>query len=275
MRTLGIDIGGTYIKYMLKENGKVKEIHETLSHASEGAKELLKTVYRICDARKFDLLGVSTAGMVGPNGEIAYANQSIPNYTGVKLKQLLEKRYKCKVAVLNDIYAASLSELSPKFKDYYFISIGTGISGAFVQDGKILMGHKLFAGQITYLPSRDGTDIVDNKASIRGLKSFTKISPLDLFDEIDKGNKEAKKAMKQWCGELVHLITMVVAFFNPKYIVLSGGITRQGKKLIKLIEQEYHLIPKPYQNSFKLLIAKEQQLAGAVGAINNVEKMYK
>jgi len=274
MRILGIDIGGTHIKYMLVKDGKRIEVGEIRSEAKKGAKVLLKNVYKVCDKYKFDLLGVSTAGMVGKHGEISYANDNIPNYTGTKLKEILEKKYKAKVAVLNDIYASSLSELSKTFKDYYFIAIGTGISGALVQNGKIYMGDKMFAGQFAYLPSRDGKSVIDKTCSITGLESYSKYTAKEIFAEIEKGNKVAIKAMDKWCHDLMYLFTMIVGFFNPKHIVISGGITQQGKKLSDYITKFMYLLPEPYQNTFDIVIAKEQKYAGVVGAIKNVIKKY-
>lgn len=274
MKTLGIDIGGTHIKYMLVDDGKRIEVGEIRSDAKLGATVLLNNVYKVCDAHKFDILGISTAGMVGDQGEIIYANDNIPNYTGVRLKDILEKKYNCKVAVLNDIYASSMSEMSKDFQDYYFIAIGTGIGGAHINKGKICMGHKFFAGQFGYLPSRDGKSIVDKTCSITGLESYSQYTAKNIFDEIEKGNQVAIEAMNKWCKDLMYLFTLIVGFFNPKHIVISGGITMQGKKLTDYISKFMYLLPEPYQNSFDLIIAKEQKYAGVVGAIKNALKTY-
>ena len=90
MKILSFDVGGTRLKYgEYVYDGKLKEIcvNEIDSKANLGAQPLLEQIDDICDFFKFDMIAISTAGMVDKNGTISYANENIPNYTGVELKK--------------------------------------------------------------------------------------------------------------------------------------------------------------------------------------------
>ena len=90
MKILSFDVGGTRLKYgEYVYDGKLKEIcvNEIDSKAKLGAQPLLEQIDDICDFFKFDMIAISTAGMVDKNGTISYANENIPNYTGVELKK--------------------------------------------------------------------------------------------------------------------------------------------------------------------------------------------
>ena len=275
MKILGIDIGGTNIKFALQDNGKIIDSGKIPSQGKLGGKKVLENIYSICDKYDFDYLGVSTPGLVGFKGEIVYMMDNIPNYTGTPLKQLLEKKYKVKVAVLNDIYAAACSEISSKNKDFYFIALGTGIGGALVADGKIFTGANLFAGQIGSLMSLDGKTTLDYTASVQGLVSLSKDSPIQLFAKANKGDKKAKATLNKWAKEVTNFIKMVIAFVDPKTIILSGGVTKQGNRLIKLLKDNMKSFPPTYNHPINLVIANHNEFAGAVGAIKFAQNKFK
>ena len=110
MKILALDIGGTRLKYAVyNEFPQEEKRGEIDSLASAGAEKLLSQAFSVCDNEKFDLIGISTAGMVSSDGSIAYANENIPRYTGVKLKEIFEARYGVPAYVLNDIAAGAMA----------------------------------------------------------------------------------------------------------------------------------------------------------------------
>ena len=275
---LGIDIGGTKIKYALfSSDFAVMDSGEVNSNAKQGADKLLQNLFDLLDKFKFDGLGVSTAGIVGKNGEIVYANENIPNYTGVKLKEILSSRYGVKVAVLNDIDACAICEYNySKCDDFYFIALGTGVGGAFVKDGNIIKGNGCFAGQIGYLDCLNG-DTVDNVVSTRGLENISGLSGKQIFEMVKFGDTVQRQNLLKWIKEVAKVIKCVVGFFSPSKIVLGGAICSQGDFLLDLIKKECDNFPVPYKNSFTLSVAKMENLSGALGSViylKNGEKIY-
>ncbi len=271
MRIFGVDIGGTSIKYALFDGENIVESGQTSSNAKEGAQKLLENLFTLCDSRNFDALGVSTAGMVGRNGEIAYANENIPNYTGVKLREILSMRYGVPVTVLNDIYAGAYSQ---KYRDdeFYFVALGTGVSGAYVGKDGLLWGNDCFAGQIGYLKDRLGKSEIDKSASTRGLEQIAGISAIEVFEKADEGDESAVKSLEEWGKEIVHLLTMIVGFFNPPRIVIGGSVSAQGEKLLSIIKSQFSLLPEPYKGKFVLETAIGGGLSGVIGAVNYLKE---
>ena len=97
MTTIVLDIGGTAIKSGLYIDGTLTDLKETPTEASRGgahvtarAKEIIATYQQ---HTPFERIGISTAGQVDPvRGQIIYANENIPGYTGTKLKEILEEK---------------------------------------------------------------------------------------------------------------------------------------------------------------------------------------
>ena len=264
---LGIDIGGTKIKYGYFDGETLIKSGEVNSDAKLGAEKLLQNIFALLDGFKFDVLGVSTAGVVGEDGSIVYANDNIPNYTGVQLKQILSSKYGAKTAVLNDIDAGAIGQyLQTKDDDFYFIALGTGVGGAFVKDGKIIKGAGAFGGQIGYLPSKNG-GIVDEVVSTRGLEKIAGISGKELFSLAKQGDKSAQTSLDVWLDGVVDLIKTIVGFFSPKKVVLGGGISEQGDYLISLINKKIQDFPMPYNGSFTIETAKVGNLSAVTGSI--------
>ena len=274
MKILALDIGGTNIKYGLYDE-ELSEIKsgEVPSYAADGADALLKIVYEVCDKVEFDLLGVSTAGMVAKDGSIAYANENIPGYTGARLKEILEERYGVKTFVLNDIAAGALAETTESAGDFYYLSLGTGVGGIMVKDGMPQIGENGIAGQIGYLPSLFGKGTIDKKASAAGLEKEGGESGKELFEKAGNGETNAIKAISVWAKEVMYVVSMIIGFYDPKTIVIGGGVSKQGQALINRLMKEEALLPVPYRKRVTLKTAKNS--SGIVGAAIYAKKRYK
>lgn len=277
MKILALDIGGTNLKYgLFDENIRKISNGEVPSNAALGAEKLLERIFSVCDNKSFDLLGVSTAGMVASDGSIAYANQNIPNYTGVKLKEILEVRYGVKAFVLNDIAAGALAETNEQFDNFYYLALGTGVGGLMVKNGLPQVSKNGVAGQIGYLPSINGKGIIDKKASTAALDILGGRPAKELFEEAECGNenaKNAKNAISEWAKEVMHVISLIIGFFDPENIVIGGGVSKQGEILLKYLLKESSCLPEPYREKVRLYTANNP--SGITGAAKYALRRYK
>ena len=113
MRILAFDIGGTEIKYAFcDENFNLTEKKSIPTNAHEGGRRIIERVIEIIKSfDSIDRVGISTAGQVDSvKGEIVFATETIPGYTGVKIKELVEKETGIPTAVENDVNSAALGE---------------------------------------------------------------------------------------------------------------------------------------------------------------------
>lgn len=267
MRLLGIDIGGTFIKYALISENKVVDSGKKPSNAKFGAEKLLETLFAVIDefVCGFDGIAVSTAGVVGKNGEIVYANDNIPRYTGVKLKEILKNKYGVEVSVMNDAAAMAYS-LKTELNDYFFIAVGTGVAGGYVSGGKLFTGGGGFAGQLGYLTALNGKR-ADTEASSKGLSQLCGKPCEEVFKDAKKGDETTLLLLKKWAKELYNVIKAAVVFYNPETVVIGGGISAQGDFLINLVKAAADEDESPYSKSYKIICAPSENFQAVIGAI--------
>ena len=159
-----IDIGGTSIKYGVLDgtgeifiNGSITtKVTQTENFILLDLKKLIKDILE--QYVTYDIKGicVSSAGVVNPEkGEIVYSGPTIPGYTGTKIKEEIEKEFGIRCEVENDVNCAGLGEYwkgaGKGSKSMVCMTIGTGIGGSVILDGKLLNGIGYTAGEIGYM----------------------------------------------------------------------------------------------------------------------------
>ena len=147
---VAIDIGGTNIKYgLIDQEGQLVESHEMPTEAHKGGPHILQKTKDIVSSylEQGPVAGVaiSSAGMVDPDkGEIFYAGPQIPNYAGTQFKKEIETSFNIPCEIENDVNCAGLAEAvsgSGKGASVTLcLTIGTGIGGCLIMDGKVFHG---------------------------------------------------------------------------------------------------------------------------------------
>ena len=153
MKIVALDIGGTSIKSGLWVNDALENLKERDTEALKGGEHVLqRAIELISEYESFDAIGISTAGQVNSKeGVIRYANENIPGYTGMRIKERLEERFKVPVVVENDVNAAAIGEAhfggGREFNDFLCLTYGTGVGGAIVINKQIYTGAAFSAGE--------------------------------------------------------------------------------------------------------------------------------
>lgn len=266
MKILAMDIGGTFLKYALYNGETVPASGKTPSRASEGAEALMQVLFGLGETFRgqFDGVAVATAGTVGPEGEIVYANENIPGYTGVRLRQRLEETFGVPATVMNDVAAAAYA-LTDVFEDYFFIALGTGVGGAYVHQRQLMTGGTGFGGQIGYLRVGSG-QMADLAASSAALARMAGEAGECVFEKAGQGDERAARILSHWMDEVAQVILTAEIVTGAETIVLGGGVSAQGEKLLAPLREKLHQMDTPYRGRFQLTAAPDGNASGTLGA---------
>lgn len=282
-----IDIGGTSIKYgVLDENVDFIENKETPTEAYKGGRHILDKIINITENYKerYDVCGVciSTAGMVDcEKGEIIYASELIPNYTGTKIKRTIEDTFSIPCEVENDVNCAGLAEYfdgSAKGSSVSLcLTIGTGIGGSIIINDKVFHGFSGSACEVGYMNMLNSTfqELGSSKSLVKKVATMKNCSEDDIngkiiFENAKKGDKDCIKAIDEMVNVLGMGIANICYVINPDVVVLGGGIMAQKDYLYEKIRLSLDKYLIPYLASkTRLEFAENQNKSGMLGAYYN------
>lgn len=288
-----IDIGGTSIKYgVLSEKGEIfidgtvsTKVTEKENFILSDVKKLVRNI--LDEYRNYEIKGIciSTAGVVNPEkGEIAYAGPTIPKYTGTKIKEELEKEFSIPCEVENDVNCAGLGEYwkgaGKGSKSMVCLTIGTGIGGSVILDGKLLNGIGYTAGEIGYMDVNG--NYIQNIASSKYLVEKVQkekvekegitdaITGVDIFELAKKGDEICIAGIDEIISNLAVGVRNIIYLLNPEVIVIGGGITAQKEYLEEKIRKEVNdgMISDMFRKT-RIELAQQGNQAGLLGALYN------
>ncbi len=246
MKILAFDIGGTEIKYALcDENFNLTNKNSVPTNAFEGGRRIIE---RIVETAKtfdgIDCIGISTAGQVDSvKGEIIFATDSIPGYTGTKIKEIIESETGIPTAVENDVNSAAIGEAvfgaAKGYSDFICLTYGTGIGGAIYLNGKLFTGNSFSAGEFGHITTHAGgksctcssVGCYEAYASARALVNSVKeklgkeMNGREIFKNFE--NPEIRSIIDEWIDEIVIGLKGLIYIFNPPLVVLGGGIMNE------------------------------------------------
>ncbi|MFG6368627.1 MAG: ROK family protein [Lachnospiraceae bacterium] len=285
MTTMVLDIGGTAIKSGLYLDGVLTDIKETPTEASLGgahvtarAKEII-AAYRQCTS--FERIGISTAGQVDPiRGQIIYANENIPDYTGTKLKEIMEREFCVPVAVENDVNAAAIGEsifgAGQNYSNFVCLTYGTGVGGAIFSGGKLYSGSSYSAGEfgaiVTHPEARKIEEdmfsgcyekYASTTALVKNAQQFdaTLINGRKIFERLEEPG--IKELVDRWILEIIYGLTTIIHMLNPEGVILGGGIMEQPY----VIEQLRKLLYPNIMSSFRQVKLEKAALGNCAGML--------
>ncbi len=288
-----IDVGGTTIKHgVINEdntfitNGEMPT--EAKEHGGPGIANKMISITKNY-LKDYDAKGicVSTAGMVDcKEGKITYASPLIPNYTGTEIKKILEEKFNIPCEVENDVNCAGLAEnyagASTGSKISLCLTIGTGIGGAIIIDGKVFHGFSGSGCEVGYmhLPGGEFQDLgassilVKKTAEYKNIDAST-INGKYVFENAKKGDKDCIQAIDEMTDILGMGIANICYVLNPEIVVLGGGIMAQKEYLYDRIRKsmDKYLIESVAKNT-KLSFAENQNKAGMLGAFFHFKKIH-
>ena len=250
-----IDIGGTSIKHgVVREDGTFAVTGEMPTQAMEyGGPGIMEKAKKIVEVYREEYqpegICISTAGMVDcEKGKITYAAPLIPNYTGTEIKKTLEDLYGIPCEVENDVNCAGLAEhfagASKGSSISLCLTIGTGIGGAIIIDGKVFHGFSGSGCEVGYmhLPGGEFQDLGASSILVKKTAEYKRIDPASIngkyvFEQAKQGDSDCIRAIQEMCEVLGMGIANICYVVNPEVVVLGGGIMAQKEYLKDILRE--------------------------------------
>ncbi|MBR3343497.1 MAG: ROK family protein [Solobacterium sp.] len=244
---LGIDVGGTEIKYALMTEEEILEkgFIPTPKESLDTFIEAIGGIYdRYADQTK--VIVMSAPGRIDAKTGFFYSGGALSAFlTNVNAAELIRKRCGIEeVAIENDGKAAGLAEVwkggLKSVRNGAVIGIGTGIAGAVVIDGKLHRGSHFSAGEFSLLDSNYQGFYLQNLWAIRGctpnlvnsyatrvLADPATINGRVFFERLQNGDQTAKEVLNEFCTEFVNGIMTLQAVLDADRYCIGGGISQQ------------------------------------------------
>lgn len=233
--------------------GEIKELVEIPVHDDNG-ENALQLVYQILDQltrkklKPIVGIGVGTPGLVNTR-EGVVINAVNLKWQDLPLSQLLEKKYKLPVLVVNDSQAAAIGEYvygSDHAPDENLIVVNVihGIGAGILINGRLFQGDGGGAGEIGHVVVQENGELcrcgqhgcLETIASARAVVQEMKMGSLEeIFSAFQEGNSKAKTVIGKAGFYLGSSLSNLIGTLNIQKIVLTGDMTRFGEEWLNAV----------------------------------------
>jgi len=272
---IGVDLGGTNTRTALVgRHGDIldKQSEETL--AAEGREKVIAKLIGNIErqrenagrqGREVIAIGVGAPGVIHEQTGVVVTSPNFPDWNNLPLKNTLEGSLKLPVFIENDANAAALGEqwrgAAKDIRSMIFLTLGTGVGGGIVLDGRIWHGADGMAGEVghmTIVPQgrRCGcgnTGCLEMYASSRGIvMNFTDLAAeqrpgaavhqvltsAEIYQAARDGDTRACRALEDMGRSLGIGIANLINIFNPEMVVIGGRIREAWDLFIDATREE-------------------------------------
>jgi glucokinase len=308
---IGVDLGGTNVKFgIVSDRGEVSFKGMLPAQVQQGReavhRNMLRAVRQALDVARANKTKIAGIGAGSPGtvnqitGKIEGSSPNIPQMVNVNLRQWLAKPFGLPVCIDNDANAMALAEsrlgAAKGYSSALCITVGTGIGGGIILDGKLFHGSNFAAAEFGHMticyngrkcncggigclemyasaPAmvKDAKRLLKtNKRSIiRSLVEgdLSRLTTKVLFQAERNGDALAAGIINQACAYLGAGIASAVNLLNPEVVVIGGGVSEGGASFIRRIEKEVKSRAFPSATKhLKVVRAKLGNDAGFIGA---------
>jgi len=303
---IGIDVGGTTTKFgVVNSEGKILEQDRISSNEHEVVEDFIDDLYhklmpmieRAGGVKNFIGIGIGAPNGNIYSGTIEYA----PNlkWKGIiPIANLMEKKFNLKTKLTNDANAAALGEMMyggcKNMKHFITITLGTGVGSGIVIDGKIVVGHDGFAGELGHTIIRPGGRLHKSTGMLGSLESYASATGVRetaielLTQHPEKYSLLRNYSINELTSETVYTCALqgdtiandifeftgqilgeslanFIMFSSPSAIVLFGGLTKSGNLLLNPTRKymEANLLP-IFKNKVELIFSELKESDAAI-----------
>lgn len=284
---IGIDLGGSSVKAVAVTRDGQTLTKENTNFDPGAAMDWAKTIKQIVAALEAQhpaatsSIGLSAPGLASRDQRsIVCMPGRLQGLEGLVWTDFFNSKHP--VPVLNDAHAALLGELwlgaARGLENVFMLTLGTGVGGAAIVDGKLLRGHIGRAGHLGHisldpagLPDVTGMpgslEMVIGNCTIESRTNGRFATTHDLVAAYINGDQDAAAFWLESIENLACGIGSLINVLDPEAVLIGGGIARSGAALFDPLQKALDKIEwRPTGNIVKLLPAQLGEFAGAYGA---------
>lgn len=288
---IGIDLGGTNVRICkVDDEGKIIQDVISASYGLEGPEKIEANILELL--QQFDLYDVKSIGLAIPgpvDGEknVISMATNIPGCENYPFADNIQKATRIPVFLDNDANAAGLAEaLLGAGKGYnivYFLTHSTGIGGGLIIDGKIIQGHRGYAGEVANVIvdpggpqypiyrhlNRGGVETVASGTAL-GLIGKEKLgedgdSAKKVFTLAKQGNEIAVEIIDKMSKDLATCLAAISAIVAPDCFVIGGGCSHSSEVYFNKVREYFKAMTHEGMGEVPILKAQLSE-PGVIGA---------
>jgi glucokinase len=310
-----LDLGGTNLKGGIVSESGVLTLHQSFaSEAEQGREKILQNLVRLAggllqEAKSASIrpegIGVSTPGIIDPIfGGLTGGAVNLPGWSNTSFMKVLYEHFHLPVYAHNDVTATALGEATygagVGMRHVIVASVGTGIGGGIIIDGRLYEGGTGYAGEIGHLIAVAGGRLCncgirgcwEEYAALRGilrtaagfLENDTAkesiihsmienepLSPRIIFDAARRGDSLALRIVDEIGNSTAVGIGSLINIFDPEMVIIGGGVAEAGSFYLNAILT--HIQDWTLEDSLEgvqIVLAKLGSRAGIFGAASLV-----
>lgn len=304
--TIGVDVGGRSMKFgLFDDKGKLLDKSNIPTRTQNQGENILpdltehlKKIIEKHELTKENLTGIGL-GMPGPilNEKIIKTAVNLGFKDNVNVADYISARLDFPVKVANDANVAALGEVwkgaAEVYNNVVMVTLGTGVGGGVILDGKILAGVTGSGGEIGHMPILEkplewtcgcgGNRCLEQVASATGverlaqdylfeneeessLRDLNYIDAREIFQAAQDGDDIAVKVVEEYFETLARGLAIISAVVDPEAFVLGGGVSNAGEFLLDGVRKAYRKFAFPVTKDAKFFLAQLGNDAGMYGA---------
>ena len=275
----GLDLGGTFVKGgIVDEEGNIlvkgkipTGAERPYAAIAADMAQLVKDLAAQAGLQQEQIaaVGIGSPGLIdAENGTIVYSNNL--RWENVPLCAAVRERLGLPVCITNDANAAALGEsfcgAGKKYRSMVFITLGTGVGGGIILDGKLFEGYRSAGAEVGHMViecggwqctcgrrgcfeayasatglirrTREAMEAHPESAMWRLAGSLEKVDGKTAFDGMRAGDAAAARVVDEYISYLAEGVVNLVNIFRPEAVLLGGGVCAEGETLLAPLREK-------------------------------------
>lgn len=302
---IGIDVGGRSVKFgLFTEEGELVNKSNIVTRVEENGKYILTDIYdhllnifEKYDIKNDELIGIGL-GVPGSVHNQSFVQTAVNlGWKNVDMREFFREKFDYKVKVENDANVAALGEYwqgaAKEMDNIVMVTLGTGVGGGIIIDGKVHSGVTGSGGEIGHMPileeplsrtcgcgghrcfelvgSAPGLESLANEYLFNTeedsvLRNIDEFLAKDVFEAYKDGDKVAARIVEKYYYYLARGLAIIAAVVDPEAFVIGGGVSNAGQVLIDGVRENFEKLCFPVQKGIKFVSASLGNDAGIYGA---------